>query len=209
MPPCPTEAGETRGRGDGVFARGPFLSGERKGPLALPSKESRVFLREGSSFRRKKNPLALSRRKPHGISCSGARRARWNGETLRQRKPCFFARGDFFQEKEEPSRALPKKAAWDFLFRRAEGALERRNAAAEKAVFFCERVLLSGERRTLSRSPEESHMGFPVPARGERAGTEKRCGDEEPAAPAPPSAGRTRQSGFLGKGVLGEGDSFF
>ena len=64
----------------------------------------RYVMREGLSFRRKKAPLALSPRKPAGIEAGfliiSNAPGRVNNST----------RGPFFQEKERPSRALPKKA---------------------------------------------------------------------------------------------------
>ena len=79
----------------------------------------------------------------------------------------------FFQEKERgPSRSPPKKAAWGFLFRRARA--RRNGAAGAGRRLFARGSLLSGERRPpLALPTKESRMGFPVPSRGGRAGTER------------------------------------
>ena len=112
--------------------------------------------------------------------------------------------GPFFLGKERsPSRSPPKKAAWVFLSRRAESAPGRRSFAAARRIsrcrsffwktqrfllfslhqFFCGGHIARGPffqvKERAPRAPsKESCMGFPVPARGERVGTEELCGGE-------------------------------
>ena len=95
--------------GSFFFAREPFLSGERKGSLALSPKESRLSL---SASRRAEGAPGW---------CSYAEMRR------------FLRENPFFLEKERVlSRSLPKKAAWLSASRRAEGAPGRCRQAGDE-----------------------------------------------------------------------------
>ena len=139
--------GETFFSGEGVF----FQKKEDPFPRPHPQ-ESRfgngrrfLFCERGDSFREKESPLSRSSpRKPHGfpVPARGGRAGTEQRTRIKKRpRPpppsvgergikatSFLREGRFFQKKESPSRALPKKAAWVSCSgaRRA-----RRNGAAQ------------------------------------------------------------------------------
>ena len=206
-PLCPTGAGETGSRGDeGFFCEGPLSFRRKKGAPRAPHQRKPFFLREGPSFRRKSNAA---------LNCRG--QPVWAGHSFRAGAPPAYIR-HWRRQAPLPLTLSPRKprgfsCSGARRARRNGGTPRRREnrrarpafcgGCGKESRFFCERDLLSGERRTLSRSPQESRMGFPVPARGGRAGTEERCGDEKTAAPAPPFAGdEVEKAAFFARGTF-------
>ena len=123
---------------------------------------------------------------------------------LRGRDGAFLREEDFFLEKELPlSRSPPKKAAWVFLSRRAKRAPGRMRLAGNDGAFLREEDFFPEKELPLSRSPQESRLGFPVPPRKARAGTDAPSRKRNKAASAAPFGRRMRPGGFLRRGVQG------
>ena len=164
------------------------------------------FCERGTSFWRKNSPSrALPPRNPLGVSCPAAQSARRDGCALRGTMGLFLREEDFFLEKELPLSRSPPKKPLGFSCPAAQRA--RRDGCALRGtmgLFFARGGLLSGERTPpLALSPQESRLGFPVPPRKARAGTDAPSRKRNKAASAAPFGRRMRPGGFLRRGVHG------
>ena len=117
----------------------------------------------------------------------------------------FCERGTSFWRKNSPSRALPPRNPLGVSCPAAQSA--RRDGCALRGpmgLFFARGGFLSGERTPpLALSPQESRLGFPVPPRKARAGTDAPSRKRNKAASAAPFGRRMRPGGFLRRGVHG------
>ena len=116
----------------------------------------------------------------------------------------FCERGTSFWRKNSPSRALPPRKPLRVSCPCAQSA--RRDGALFRGRwgFFCERRTSFWRKNSPSRAPpQESRLGFPVPPRKARAGTDVPSQNRNKAASAAPFGRRIRPGGFLRRGVQG------